>query len=642
MSVMKRNGFTLTEVIAVIVILSVIILMAVPSYLGVTETLKKNQYDNKIKQISTKATEWATDNNITEDTTITIAKLVDDGYIDMDDETSDDKRVINPLNKESMECYHVVISIINGGYEVKVEESNDCELKILEDQEKNIKVTGYEINPETNTILNAEAIKLNAKEFEWTGKDVLLVTTSDVYKDPSSITFSTGSDNNTKTGDMYLGVPRKGDVINPDAYQNVFVVSASVILKAKYTITYDMVSERPRRTVTVKIDKENPNGSYSMLEKWGTSEAKKVRLSGNDGAGSGVKGFYVSALNTNDINTATYYTASNNEKEVSLPMGVYYFWTEDNVGNKSTTGERLEVTNIDDVAPQCVYKGMNSTWTNSPVTITWGCKDGESGCTTPEQSRTFNSGVVSSFTVPKYTITDEAGNSIECGGNNVDVMFDNVKPTCSTWKSHQDTPDGVTISVSCSDEGSGVNQNPSGDHGGQKSSQTYTVTDHAGNSNSYTVDVSSYQVYWHQDANSCRHINFGCDLYRYGTGAACGTYSCNCSNRGACTKYSYETGGGMGFSIYEGSSCPDLPACKDGPTSDASGNIVKCLASCTCIARARVCDTCNYSCRNAAFGCETESQGTGGAECGWHDVGWQRSSCSGNLCQVTSEQTWYT
>ena len=636
---MDKNGFTLTEVIAVIVILSVIILMAVPAYLGITQTLKNNQYDNKIKQISTKATEWATDNNITEDTTISLAKLIDDGYIDMDDETSDDKRVINPLNRESMECYHVVISIINGGYEVKVEESNDCELKILEDQEKNIKVTGYEIDPETNTILNAEAIKLNAKEFEWTGKDVLLVTTSDVYENPSSITFSTGSDNNMKTGDMYLGVPRKGDVINPDAYQNVFVVSASVILRAKYTIMYDMVSERPRRTVTVKIDKENPNGSYSMLEKWGTSTNKKVRLSGNDGAGSGVKGFYVSEINKNDINTATYYAASNNEKQINLPMGVYYFWTEDNVGNKSNEGERLEVTNIDDVDPKCVYTGMNSTWTNSPVTITWGCKDNESGCTTHEQSKTFDNGVVSSFTVPKYTITDAAGNAIECGGNTVDVMFDNVKPTCSTGKSHQDTPDGVTISVNCSDEGSGVNQNPSGNYGGQKSSQTYTVTDRAGNSNSYTVNVSSYQMYWHQDANSCRHTNFGCDTWP----------SCNHTAFG-CAVYNQSCGCSAGH-VRDGNKCLDCYetwwACESRHgnacgyySENASNGTCAVVGSYSCWNT--TCRTGNWGTGSVCGACVTATYGTGGAECGWHDAGWQRSSCSGNLCQVTNEQTWYT
>ena len=476
---MKKNGFTLTEVIAVIVILSVIILMAVPAYLGITETLKNNQYDNKIKQISTKATEWATDNNITEDTTITIAKLVDDGYVDMDDETSDDKRVINPLNNESMECYHVEISIINGGYETKITESNDCELKILEDQEKNIKVTAYEFDPTTTTILNSEVIKLNSKEFEWTGKDVLLVTTSDVYKDPQSITFSTGSNNNMKTGSMYLNAPRVNEVINPDAYKNVFVVSASVILKAKYTIIYDMVSERPKRTVTVKIDKENPNGSYSMLEKWGTSEAKKLKLSGNDGAGSGVKGFYVSALNTNDINTATYYAASNNEKEVSLPIGVYYFWTEDNVGNKSMESNRIDVSNIDDTPPECVYPTDTPDWTKEEVKITWGCKDTQSGCATADRSITYNTEInkdeeiasVVVFNDPDKVVTvngqkgeyiyDAAGNKTFCPARQIDVKFDNKAPSCSVTSNSKKGnnnwfTENALVKLTTEDKGSGL------------------------------------------------------------------------------------------------------------------------------------------------------------------------------------------
>ena len=41
-----QKGFTLTEVIAVIVVLSLIILMAVPAYLGISETLKQREYDN--------------------------------------------------------------------------------------------------------------------------------------------------------------------------------------------------------------------------------------------------------------------------------------------------------------------------------------------------------------------------------------------------------------------------------------------------------------------------------------------------------------------------------------------------------------------------------------------------------------------
>ena len=112
-----KKGFTLTEVMVVIAVLSIIILMAIPAYLGITETLKNNQYDNKVKLINTKASEWASDNNISEDTTITVGRLVDEGYLDMDDETSKDKRVINPKDGTSMDCYHVDITVNNSAYE---------------------------------------------------------------------------------------------------------------------------------------------------------------------------------------------------------------------------------------------------------------------------------------------------------------------------------------------------------------------------------------------------------------------------------------------------------------------------------------------------------------------------------------------
>ena len=39
---------------------------------------------------------------------------------------------------------------------------------------------------------------------------------------------------------------------------------------------YEMESEKPRKQILVKIDKENPNGSYRMLEKWGNDERKHL------------------------------------------------------------------------------------------------------------------------------------------------------------------------------------------------------------------------------------------------------------------------------------------------------------------------------------------------------------------------------
>ena len=508
---MNNKGFTLVEVITVIAILSVIVLIAVPSYFGITDSLRQREYDNKVKQIEVKATEWATDNNITEDTTITIARLVDEGYVNMDDETSVDKRVINPLNKESMECYHVEIKVSNTDYKTKVKESTDCELKILEEQEKNIKVVGYEIDSNTNTILSSEELKMTGNELEWSGKDVLLVTNGliEEYSNPKSITYSSGSTSEEKKGLMYNGVFKAGDRIdNIESYQNLYIVSASVILKSKYTITYELETERPRKTVLVKIDKENPNGSYSMLEKWGKSETKKVLLSGSDGAGSGVKGFYISE--TNDIGRAEYKEAVKNEVTIEKKMGTYYYWVEDKVGNRSLEGNVLNVTNIDDIAPECKYTGMNSKWTKDPVTITYGCSDNESGCTTPKKSVTFSSGVQTSFKIPEYEIRDAAGNVTKCGGEVVDVYFDSVAPHCEISKDHLDTADGVTISVVCDDKYNGSNvsgleNDPTKDYPNQKESRSFTAKDKAGNTTTVSMDVEEYTVYRKRDAVTCTY-----------------------------------------------------------------------------------------------------------------------------------------
>lgn len=60
--IMNKKGFTLVELMAVIAILGIILLIAVPSYLGVSKKIKEDMWDNKMKMIETAVEMWVQDN----------------------------------------------------------------------------------------------------------------------------------------------------------------------------------------------------------------------------------------------------------------------------------------------------------------------------------------------------------------------------------------------------------------------------------------------------------------------------------------------------------------------------------------------------------------------------------------------------
>ena len=48
---MKNRAFTIVELLGVIVILAILVLLAVPTYNKVLETVRQSQYDTKIENI---------------------------------------------------------------------------------------------------------------------------------------------------------------------------------------------------------------------------------------------------------------------------------------------------------------------------------------------------------------------------------------------------------------------------------------------------------------------------------------------------------------------------------------------------------------------------------------------------------------
>ena len=136
--------------------------------------------------------------------------------------------------------------------------------------------------------------------------------------------------------------------------------------------------------------------------------------------------------------------------------------------------------------------------------------------------------------------------------------IDNIKPTCSISKSNTYKTTGVTVTVKCSDAGTGCKTSKS-KHTGVKKTTTYTVKDKAGNSGTCTATITKVHQTRHKTRNwnkckttknTCKYGCSTCHGYKYNgnidsggkckskTWGTCGkgtqctdcTYDCNCSS----------------------------------------------------------------------------------------------------------------
>ncbi len=84
---MKKNGFTLAELLGVITILSLILLIAIPTIDRMLKEGKTDLYTSQIKSIEAAAKMWGTDHvnelpDANETKIITLSRLWQDGYVD--------------------------------------------------------------------------------------------------------------------------------------------------------------------------------------------------------------------------------------------------------------------------------------------------------------------------------------------------------------------------------------------------------------------------------------------------------------------------------------------------------------------------------------------------------------------------------
>lgn len=114
----NKSGFTLTEVLIVIVIIGIVLSIAIPSIVTIRKRINERLFEGKKDIILVAAELYGRDKNITSDTIIYVYTLVEAGYIDADimqNDTNcqgshtDDGCVINPIDDTSLNNETILI-----------------------------------------------------------------------------------------------------------------------------------------------------------------------------------------------------------------------------------------------------------------------------------------------------------------------------------------------------------------------------------------------------------------------------------------------------------------------------------------------------------------------------------------------------
>lgn len=145
---MKNKGFTLVELLSIIVLLGIISLIVYPTITKSLEKARNNAYNTQIAEIKTMAKNWATKNMDKLDeyhlnnTYITFSVLKNEGYMRKGN-------VDNPKTKEKMVgCIEIAYNTDNNSYSYELEEVDN---KISEENACDGKI-GYIYTYENNTI----------------------------------------------------------------------------------------------------------------------------------------------------------------------------------------------------------------------------------------------------------------------------------------------------------------------------------------------------------------------------------------------------------------------------------------------------------------------------------------------------------
>ena len=303
----NKKGFTLIELIAVLVVLSILIASSVTVFINIRNSVLEKEKSNLITYLETKAIEYANETNVT---AVSVEDLIKIGLIKPDDETD----IYDPVTRESMNCYIIDLVWEDGEYKAKFG--------------SNVGKNGTTCNEYTRrkNLVICQVVGNNCNDIkneQWFKDDI---TIGLKFVNGKRIIKESGYEISWKSN---TGISSIEDTIK---------TNVDLIANINYTAKVIKDNEVSEASQIVNIDKEAPIiNEIKYNTHW--SKSKEIEIIASDGLGSGVGGYVIVLENEKCSGYNT------NNKITIKSNGNYKVCIRDKAGNE--TEKVIKVSTID-------------------------------------------------------------------------------------------------------------------------------------------------------------------------------------------------------------------------------------------------------------------------------------------------------
>ena len=303
----NKKGFTLIELIAVLVVLSILITSSVAVFINIRNSVLRKEKNNLITYLETKAIEYANETNVT---AVSVEDLIKIGLIKPDDETD----IYDPVTRESMNCYIIDLVWEDGEYKAKFG--------------SNVGKNGTTCNEYTRrkNLVICQVVGNNCNDIkneQWFKDDI---TIGLKFVNGKRIIKESGYEISWKSN---TGISSIEDTIK---------TNVDLIANINYTAKVIKDNEVSEASQIVNIDKEAPIiNEIKYNTHW--SKSKEIEIIASDGLGSGVGGYVIVLENEKCSGYNT------NNKITIKSNGNYKVCIRDKAGNE--TEKIIKVSTID-------------------------------------------------------------------------------------------------------------------------------------------------------------------------------------------------------------------------------------------------------------------------------------------------------